>query len=112
MRRRAWHVIEAFDLLYSFSNGVPTVVHDGDADAAVPLNLLDADFDTDTLVMPAGRPWTQHTPVLYPICKVRLVRLMRRVRPYDPAAPFPPLFPFFVSLGTSLEEGVLTKTNR
>lgn len=79
MRRRTWYMAETFDLLYSFQQGMPTIVHEDECDTDEPTNLRDEDFDEDTTVLPPGRPFTDATPVLYYCYKSPKVRLLRRV---------------------------------
>ena len=79
MRRRIWFAVEAFDLMYSFQLGMPTIIHDEESDALPPSNLYDEDFDVDTKVMPASRPETEVTPSLYYRHKCRVIRLLRKV---------------------------------
>ena len=79
MRRRTWFAVEAFDLIYSFQLGMPTIIHDEESDVLPPSNLFDEDFDIDTEVMPASRPETEVTPTLYYRHKCRLIRLLRRL---------------------------------
>ncbi|TLD26423.1 hypothetical protein PspLS_05268 [Pyricularia sp. CBS 133598] len=79
MRRRTWYVLEAFDFLLSFRYGVPTVIHGDDTDTEGPTNLIDTDFDEDTTVLPAERPKTDPTPMLYICYKSKSIRLARRL---------------------------------
>ena len=79
MRRRTWYMVEAFDMLYSFQQGIPPVVHEADCDVRHPTNLRDEDFDEDSPSLPPERPFTDVTPVLYYCFKSRLLRLLRRV---------------------------------
>ncbi|EOO00357.1 putative fungal specific transcription factor domain-containing protein [Phaeoacremonium minimum UCRPA7] len=79
MRRRTWYMAETFDLLFSFQQGMPTIVHEDECDTDGPTNLRDEDFDEDTSVLPPGRPFTEATPVLYYCYKSPKIRLLRRV---------------------------------
>ncbi|KAK1994388.1 hypothetical protein LX36DRAFT_660616 [Colletotrichum falcatum] len=79
MRRRAWFYCEAFDLLLSFQQGIPAIVHESDSDAQGPGNHPDEDFDEDTVMMPPPRPPTEPTPMLYFCWKSKLCRILRKV---------------------------------
>ncbi|QBZ56921.1 hypothetical protein PoMZ_01839 [Pyricularia oryzae] len=79
MRRRTWYVLEAFDFLLSFRYGVPTVIHGDDTDTDGPTNLIDTDFDEHTTVLPAERPSTDPTNMLYICYKSKSIRLARRL---------------------------------
>ncbi|KAJ9156179.1 Zn 2cys6 transcription factor [Pleurostoma richardsiae] len=79
MRRRAWYMVETFDLLYSFQLGMPPIIHEDETDAAGPTNLRDEDFDEDSAALPPGRPLTEETAVQYYCYKSRTIRLLRKV---------------------------------
>lgn len=83
MRRRAWLYIEAFDVLFSFQAGMPTIVHEDECDVAWPGNYDDDDLaaaEADpTVALPPHRPDSEHTPNLYYSHKSRVIRLLRRV---------------------------------
>ncbi len=79
MRRRTWIAVEAFDLMYSYQMGMPTIIHDEECDVQLPNNLLDEDFDVDTRVLPPQRPDTEITPILYFRHKSRIIHLLRRL---------------------------------
>ena len=72
MRRRCWAVLRQFDLLNSYQMGLPTSTQSVNSDTALPRNLQDWDFDEASTVLPATRPETEATPMLYSLVKARL----------------------------------------
>ena len=79
MRRRTFCILEAFDLLLSFQAGVPAMIHEEECDTDPPGNLFDTDFEEDCKCLPASRPPTDSTPMLYYRYKSRLARIFRRI---------------------------------
>lgn len=79
MRRRTFCILEAFDLLLSFQAGVPAIIHEEECDTDPPGNLFDTDFEEDCKSLPASRPPTDSTPMLYYRYKSRLARIFRRI---------------------------------
>lgn len=79
MRRRVFFYVHTFDLLLSFQAGLPTIIREEECDAEPPSNLLDSDFDEDTVVLPPSRPTTDPTPMLYFRTKGHLLKMFRRV---------------------------------
>jgi len=79
MRRRAFSILQAFDLLLSFQAGLPATIHGDACDTELPRNLFDEDFDEDSTVIPPSRPLTVRTPMLYHCFKGRLCRSFRPV---------------------------------
>lgn len=73
IRRRAWAMTKQFDVMVSFQLGIPNCVPPGSWDTLNPSNLLDTDFDEDTVVMPPTRPETEVTQSLYFSVKSRLI---------------------------------------
>ncbi|TQS31337.1 hypothetical protein Golomagni_08389, partial [Golovinomyces magnicellulatus] len=53
MRRRVWFMIQSGDLLHSFQHGMPPMVFEESCDIDHPTNLVDTDFDEDTIILPA-----------------------------------------------------------
>ncbi len=72
MRRRAWAMIVQLDLFTSSQIGLPRMIKEGQSDTAEPHNLLDDDFDEDMTALPAARPDTDLTPMIYVIVKNRV----------------------------------------
>ena len=79
MRRRAFMVVETFDLLLSSQAGLPAIIHEDEYDAEPPSNLFDTDFDEDSKTLPLSRPPTDPTPMLYYCYKGRLAKMLRGV---------------------------------
>ncbi|KAK5206275.1 hypothetical protein LTR47_011004 [Exophiala xenobiotica] len=79
MRRRVWAMLRQFDLMSSFQLGLPNQIPRGSWDTQDPRNLLDADFDEHTTVLPPSRPETEPTQILYFIVKSRLMTSFGRV---------------------------------
>lgn len=72
MRRRVWAAMVQMDLRLSSQMGLPRLLKSQQCDTAEPQNLLDSDFDEETLQLPASRPETEVTPVLYGLAKSRI----------------------------------------
>ena len=90
MRRRVFSIIGTFDILLSFQNGLPAIIHEEECDTDLPSNLLDEDFDEDCKVLPPSRPPTDPTPMLYSRYKSQLVVIFRRVVRHALAIQTPP----------------------
>ena len=65
MRRRTWSLAMQLDLLLSFQAGLPSTVQHPTWNTQPPTNLLDADFDEDTTVIPPARSSTAETDILF-----------------------------------------------
>ncbi|KNB10472.1 hypothetical protein FOXG_10665 [Fusarium oxysporum f. sp. lycopersici 4287] len=76
MRRRVWAVIVQLDLRLSSQMALPCVLKSQQYDTAEPRNLLDTDFDENTIGLPPSRPETEVTPVLYSLAKGRIDKMM------------------------------------
>ncbi|KAL1296883.1 hypothetical protein AAFC00_004498 [Neodothiora populina] len=79
MRRRVFFYVQTFDLILSFSAGLPAMIREEECDVDPPSNLWDSDFDEDCEVLPPSRPPTDPTPMLYYCTKDRLLRVFRSV---------------------------------
>lgn len=79
MRRRCWNLAIQIDLLVAFHLGLPAMIHGIESDTDLPRNLIDADFDPSTKVMPPVRPEGDYTPLCYPINKAALCRVFGHV---------------------------------
>jgi hypothetical protein len=79
MRRRLWHTLVQIDLLGSFQIGLPSMVQAVDSDTEYPRNLRDEDFNEESIELPDGRPMTEMTPILYTLCKGRLIGIFGRI---------------------------------
>lgn len=74
MRRRVWFSLRQFDLIGSLQLGLPCNIQDDTtADTMVPRNLLDTDFDQDSLELPPPRKETEITSMVYFISKGALM---------------------------------------
>ncbi|ENH74497.1 hypothetical protein FOC1_g10009915 [Fusarium oxysporum f. sp. cubense race 1] len=76
MRRRVWAVIVQLDLRLSSQMALPCVLKSQQYDTTEPRNLLDTDFDENTIDLPPSRPETEVTPVLYSLAKGRIDKMM------------------------------------
>ncbi|KAN0090038.1 hypothetical protein V8E51_018617 [Hyaloscypha variabilis] len=79
MRRRTWSLCMQLDLLVSFQLGLPSNVQFPTWDTKPPTNLLDADFDEDTIRLPSARPFTEHTEVVFYIMKHKLMAIFEKI---------------------------------
>ncbi|KAK3171834.1 hypothetical protein OEA41_003918 [Lepraria neglecta] len=79
MRRRIFSIVETFDLLFAFQAGLPAIIHEEECDTESPSNLFDTDFDENCTALPASRPPTDPTPMLYYCFKSRLAKIYGRV---------------------------------
>ncbi|XWW93817.1 hypothetical protein V2A60_001754 [Cordyceps javanica] len=79
MRRRTWFMIQSAELLVALHSGLPPIIYESLTDTDHPVNLLDEDFDEDTVVLPPARPPTDPTPILAYIAKSKLSVILRRV---------------------------------
>lgn len=72
MRRRVWATVFQLDFMVSSEIGLPRTAKDAQIDTKEPRNLLDIDFDEDTMELPPPRPDTDMTVVLYLIARGRI----------------------------------------
>jgi hypothetical protein len=79
MRRRMWNLAMQLDLIVSFHMGLPSIVHGIESDCNLPRNLIDEDFDEDSVELPLGRPDTEYTHMSYPIFKSIICRVFGQV---------------------------------
>ncbi|KAJ5579686.1 uncharacterized protein N7459_005671 [Penicillium hispanicum] len=75
MRRRLWTMLCQLDSLVSFQVGLPRTIHSNYSDTNMPANLLDTDFDEDTVQMPPARPDEERTACSYTRAKVRIMNI-------------------------------------
>ena len=73
MRRRFWATVKQMDLMVSFQLGLPSNIRLENCDTRSPRNLLDEDFDSDTLILPDSRSENEATRLLWFIVKDRLM---------------------------------------
>ncbi|CEI67660.1 hypothetical protein FVEN_g9479 [Fusarium venenatum] len=79
MRRRAWSMFLALDLLVSFHLGLPCRINLSISDTQAPRNLLDSDFDEYTNRLPDSRPDTEMTSVTFCILKHRFMTVFDKI---------------------------------
>jgi hypothetical protein len=79
MRRRAWHMALQVETIVAFHMGLPAMGHSIEFDTQSPRNLLDEDFDVDTLELPPARPSTDWTPLAYPLNKTAIVNVFAEI---------------------------------
>ncbi|VUC27690.1 unnamed protein product [Clonostachys rosea] len=79
MRRRTWSVCVQLDLLISFHMGLPSSIQFSDWNMQPPNNLLDSDFDEDSLRIPNPRPDTEFTGVTFCIMKQRFMGVFEKI---------------------------------
>ncbi|KAK7747994.1 hypothetical protein SLS53_001246 [Cytospora paraplurivora] len=72
MRRRVWAAIVQMELRLSSQMGLPRLLKSQQCDTAEPRNMLDSDFDEGIAELPASRPETEVTPMLYGLAKNRI----------------------------------------
>lgn len=71
MRRRFWSACKQVDMMISFQLGLPSNIRLENCDTRSPRNLLDADFDEHTKVLPPARSESEATRILWFIVKDR-----------------------------------------
>jgi Fungal specific transcription factor domain len=78
MRRRMWCLMWSFDVLSSFSIGLPDMIRQVQSDVKLPQNFLDADFYPSIQKLPPARPPNEITPSSYMITKTSVSRVFAR----------------------------------
>ncbi|KAJ9623038.1 hypothetical protein H2203_005970 [Taxawa tesnikishii (nom. ined.)] len=103
IRRRTWFVIYMADVLISFQLGLPSMIRTISSDTQVPRNLMDSDFNVNTVELPPSRPVEQLTPGSYGIAKVRICRVFATAaeNSHDTV---PPSYPEVIKLDAQLEK--------
>lgn len=79
MRRRIWAVILQMDLRLSSQVGLPRLIKAEEHDTLEPRNLLDSDFDEQSLELPPSRPENEATPILYSLARMRIDKVNRLI---------------------------------
>lgn len=79
MRRRTWSLCLQLDMLASFQLGLPSNIQFPTWDTMPPTNLLDSDFDEDTMELPSARPDSEPTELLFYIAKHRLMTVFEKI---------------------------------
>ncbi|CAH0016003.1 unnamed protein product [Clonostachys rhizophaga] len=78
MRRRVWFTLRSYDMLASYQQGMPNMVHEDGHDTDHPMNLTDDDFDEDSVVL-NPRPVIDPFPITFYVQKSKLLPMLRRV---------------------------------
>ncbi|KOS42075.1 hypothetical protein ACN38_g7029 [Penicillium nordicum] len=79
MRRRFWALIVQLDILTSFQAGVPRTIQPWQYDTELPSNLLDTDFDENTVKLPPGRPQSEGTDCTYTRTKSHIMSVFGHI---------------------------------
>ncbi|KAK5988021.1 Equisetin cluster transcription factor eqxF [Cladobotryum mycophilum] len=79
MRRRVWAITLQLDALLSCQLGLPSMIQERQCDIRPPSNLLDEDFNLDSVQLPQPRLQTEITPILYTITKARLLSVFQTI---------------------------------
>lgn len=79
MRRRVWSNCMQLDMLVSFQLGLPSVTQYPTWTTKPPTNLLNSDFDIDTLQLPPPRPVEDLTPLIFCIVKHKYMAVFEKV---------------------------------
>lgn len=79
IRRRVWANVRAFDILFSFQNGLSPVTRPGDTNTEPPRNLYDDEIYSDMPALPPSRPESEVTPCSFMIAKTKAVQLFADV---------------------------------
>ncbi|KAK9235108.1 fungal-specific transcription factor domain-containing protein [Lipomyces kononenkoae] len=104
MRRRLWHAVVQLDVLLSFQMGMPSMIPSESCDTEPPGNLNDADISPNMEFLPASRPLTDSTPVLYTIIKCGLMNLFRKVIVHTQPAILSPSYAVTIELDGTLRQ--------
>ncbi|KAK5085152.1 hypothetical protein LTR05_004431 [Lithohypha guttulata] len=79
MRRRTWAIILQMDALVASQFSLPRMIAEDQCDTLLPRNLLDGDFDRNTIELPLSRPGRDYTPISFTIAKGRLLSAFAKV---------------------------------
>lgn len=79
LRRRTWSLCMQLDMLISFQLGLPSTIQFPTWDTRPPSNLLDSDFDEDTVNLPPPRPDSEPTELLFYIAKHKLMAVFEKI---------------------------------
>jgi transcription factor-like protein len=103
MRRRIFTQIYMFDVLISFSMGLPDLVRQVQSDIKTPSNLYDTDFGPTSTSLPPPRPLREISAVTYTVAKWRIVRVFARAADISHRVA-PPNYTTVVALEDELEQ--------
>ncbi|KAA8642975.1 hypothetical protein EYZ11_007259 [Aspergillus tanneri] len=73
MRRRIWMYLSLLDHYISLQAGLPPSTNQVQSDTDEPRNLTDEDLDPAATALPPARPWTEKTPILFPVVLNRIM---------------------------------------
>lgn len=72
MRRRVWSTIVIANIQMASQFGLPKLINNSQTDTKLPRNLLDEDFNEQSIEMPPSRSDSEYTIMSYAIMKYRL----------------------------------------
>ncbi|KAJ3546507.1 hypothetical protein NM208_g1972 [Fusarium decemcellulare] len=78
MRRRVWFVVQHYDVLFSFEQGLPPLIHEDTCHPGHPTNITDDDFDEDTQWL-SPRSLTEAQNMLPWVYQSKLIPILRRI---------------------------------
>ncbi|KAJ5396693.1 hypothetical protein N7509_004806 [Penicillium cosmopolitanum] len=73
MRRRVWMSLRLLDHYISLQAGLPPSTTPVQTDTEEPQNLVDEDLDPSMTTLPPSRPFTEITPMLFPVTLNRMM---------------------------------------
>lgn len=79
MRRRVWSIILQLDVLVSCLFGLPRMIVEDQHDTSPPRNLLDDDFDENSIELPPSRSDADYTQISFTIAKGRILKVFADV---------------------------------
>ena len=79
MRRRVWLNVVQIEALMSYQTGFPSMIPMDFCDTNDPLNLQYADLHVGMTALPAARPLSEYTPVLYTVLKNGVMKVFKKI---------------------------------
>jgi Fungal specific transcription factor domain len=79
MRRRTWTIICQLDTLTAFQAGIPKQSQSWQSDTELPRNILDEDFDENSIELPPSKPDSVKTQTTYLISKARVMTVFGQI---------------------------------
>ncbi|RDW80776.1 hypothetical protein BP5796_05474 [Coleophoma crateriformis] len=79
MRRRLWAEILTSDVLHSFQVSLPTKSCQTDCDCAMPRNIRNDEFGSDSTEIPPPRPLSEQTEVTYTVLNAQLLLILKEI---------------------------------
>ena len=74
IRRRLWSNIWLFDMLFSFSLGLPNSIQPSRTNVTPPVNVFEEELTEDMTELPPSRPHDENTSIGYTIAKLNVLR--------------------------------------